>query len=126
MAVPEGRNAARYTLSCQRTTRSDDNVARIGTNQQVCALGDGDGALRVIAQRKAGDTKSRGLFLDATRIGEDELCFAQETEKIEVPYGRNEPQLRVMLDIALRQALLGARMHRKNDGHFGGNGIDCS
>jgi hypothetical protein len=47
----------------------------------------GDGALRVIAQRKAGDAESRGLFLDATRIGEDELCFAQETEKIEVPYG---------------------------------------
>jgi len=31
-----------------------------------------------------------------------------------------------MLDTALRQALLSARMHRKNDGHFGGNGIDGS
>src|SRR2546429_9244704 len=89
MAIPEGRNAAGFTLSCQRITGSGDNFARIGTNQQVCALGDGNGALRVIAQRKAGDTESRGLFLDATRIGEDELGFAQETEKIEVPDGRN-------------------------------------
>src|ERR1700687_597375 len=126
MAVPEGRNAVCFTLSCQRITSSGQNFARIGTNQQVCALGDGNGALRVLAQRKARDTESRGLFLDATRIGEDDLCFAQETEKIEVPDGRNEPQLRMMLDTALRQALLGARMNRKNDGHFGGNGIDRS
>src|ERR1700732_2577205 len=123
MAVPEGRNVACFTLSCQRITRSGDNFARIGANQQVCSLGDGNGALCVLTQRKAGDAESRGLFLDATRIGEDELGFAQETEKIEVAYGRNEPQLRVMLDTALRQVLLGARMHWKNDGHFGGNGI---
>src|SRR5260370_42242181 len=126
MAVPEGRNAAGFALACQRITGSGDYLARIGTNQQVCALGDGNGALRVLAQRKAGHTESRGLFLDATRIGEDELCFAEETEKIEVPDGRNEAKLGVMLDTALRQALVGARMHRKNDGHFGGNGIDRS
>jgi hypothetical protein len=31
-----------------------------------------------------------------------------------------------MLDTTLRQTLSGAWMHRKDDRHFSGNGIDCS
>jgi len=48
MAVPERRNAAGFALACQRIT-GGDYLARISTDQQVCALGNSDGAFRVLA-----------------------------------------------------------------------------
>src|SRR5437879_3836592 len=126
MAVPERRDAAGFTLARQSVTRSRDDLARIRTNQKVGTLGDGDGALGIFAQGKAGDAESCGFFLDAARIGEHEAGFAQETEKIEVSDRRNEPKLRMMLDAALCKTLLRAGMHGEYNGHFGGNGVDRS
>src|SRR5229473_6482461 len=92
VAVPEWGDAAGFASACQGVAGGGDDFDRIGANQQVCAFGDGDGALGVLPQGEAGDAESGGLFLDATRIGQDKLCFAQETEKIEISNGRNEPQ----------------------------------
>src|SRR5690348_14648059 len=111
MTVPQRRDAASFTFARQGATRSSNDLAGIRTNQKVGTLGDGDGALGIFAQGKAGDAESRGLFLDATGIGEHEAGFAQETEKIEVPDGRNEAQLPMMLDAAFCQTLLSAGMH---------------
>src|SRR5713226_3505198 len=114
MAVPERRYAANFAPACQGVTGGGHNLGGIGANEEVCALGDGDGALGVLPQGEAGDAESGGLFLDATGIGQDELCFAQETEKIEIADGRNEAQLGVMLNASFSQTLLGARMHWKD------------
>ena len=62
---------------------SDDSCG-IGANEQVCTLGDGDGALGVFAEGQAGHAESGGFFLDAARIGEDESGFAEEAEEIEI------------------------------------------
>src|SRR5438876_1057886 len=124
MTVPKRRNAAGFTLARQGITRGSDDLAWIRADQEVGTLGDGDGALGIFTQGEAGDAESRGFFLDAAGIGEHEAGFAQETEKIEVPNGRNEPKLRMMLDTALCQTLLRAGMHGENNGHFGCNGIN--
>ncbi len=126
MAVPKRGNPASFALARQGITGGGDYLARISTNQQICALRDGDRALGVLTQSETGDAKSSGFFLNTPRVGEDELCFAQETQKIEVPDGRNDPQLGVVLDAGLRQMLLGAGMHGKDYGHFRGDGIDRS
>ncbi len=57
-------------------TGGGDNLARIGTNEQIRALRDGDRALRVFPQGEVGDAKSGGFLLDPTRVGEDQLCLA--------------------------------------------------
>jgi hypothetical protein len=84
MAIPQGRDAASFALACQSITGGSDDFDRIGTNKQVGTFRDGDGALGVLAQGEAGNAESGGFFLDAAGIREDELGFAQETEKIEV------------------------------------------
>jgi hypothetical protein len=91
MAIPQGRDAASFALACQSITGGSDDFDRIGTNKQVGTFRDGDGALGVLAQGETGNAESGGFFLDAAGIGEDELGFAQETEKIEIPTGGISP-----------------------------------
>ncbi len=43
MAVPERRDAASFASARQGGAGGGDDLGRIGANQQVCALGDGDG-----------------------------------------------------------------------------------
>jgi len=101
MAVPKRGNAACFAPARKGITGGGDNLARIRTNEQIGTLGDGDGALRIFPQGEARDAECGGFFLDAARVGEDQLCFAQETEKIEVADGRNELQSGMMLDAVL-------------------------
>jgi len=126
VAVPERGNPASFAPARQGITGGGDYLTGISANQQICALGNGDRALGVLAQGEAWDAKRGGFFLNATRVGEDERRLAQETQKIEIPNRRNEPQLGMMLVAPLRQMLLGAWMHGKDYRHFGGNGIDRS
>ena len=58
-----------FALARQGITGGGDYLARISTNEQICALRDGDGALGVLAQGETGDAKRGGFFLDAARIG---------------------------------------------------------
>src|SRR6266446_9814222 len=113
MAIPKGRNAACFAPARKSITGGGDNLARIRTNEQVSTVRDGDRTFRILPECEAGDAESRGFFLDTARVGEDQLCFAQETKKIEVSDGRHEAQLGMMLDAVLDQTLLGARMHWK-------------
>src|SRR5437660_1304686 len=101
MTVPQRRDAARFTPARQGITRSSDDLARIRTNQQIGTLGDSDGALGIFPQGEARDTESRGFLLDAAGIGKDKLCFAEQTEKIEVPNRRNETELPMVLEAVL-------------------------
>src|SRR5690349_24715570 len=100
MAIPKGRNSPSPALPGQSITGSGNNVAWIRANEQIGALGDGNGALGVFPQGKARNPQSGGFFLDATGIGEDELGFAQQAEKIEIADGWYEAELGVMLDAA--------------------------
>src|SRR5229473_327718 len=90
VAVPEWGDAAGFAPAREGVAGGGDDLGRIGANQQVCAFGDGDGALGVLTQGEARDAESGGFFLDAAGIGQDELRFAQKTEKIEIADGGNE------------------------------------
>ena len=124
MAVPEGRNAARFRFAGQSVACSGDDPGGIGANKKVCAFGNGDGPLGVFPQGEARDAKSGGLFLDAARVREDKSRFAEEAEKIEIADRRDEAEFRTKTNSGLREALLGARVDRKNDGNIGGYGVD--
>ncbi len=69
VAVPERWNPASFALARQGTTGGSDYLTGISANQQICALGNGDRALGVLAEGEAWDAKRGGFFLDATGIG---------------------------------------------------------
>jgi hypothetical protein len=69
VAVPERGNPASFAPARQGTTGGSDYLTGISANQQICALGNGDRALGVLAEGEAWDAKRGGFFLDATGIG---------------------------------------------------------
>jgi len=124
VAVPKRRNAAGFAFSVEGVASSSDDLSRVSADKYVCAFADGDGPFGIFPESEAGDAEGGGFLLDAARIGEDESGFAEKAEKIEIADGRDEAELGVMLYARLRQMLLGAGMHGKNDGHFRSDGVD--
>jgi hypothetical protein len=84
MAVPEGRNTARLTLSGKNGLGGGDDFCWIRSDEEVRALRNRDRALGVFAKGEAGDAESGGFFLDAAGIGQYEGGFAEQAKKIEI------------------------------------------
>jgi hypothetical protein len=124
MPIPKRRDAASFAFASQSITGGSHDFDRISTNKQVSTFCDGDRAFGILAQGEAGDAEGGGFFLDAAGVGQDEFGFAQEAKKIEIANGWNEPELGVVADAAFGHTVLSARMDRKNDRHFGRDGVD--
>ncbi len=64
-------------------SRPDDSCG-VCSYEYICALGDGDRALGILAQGQARDTERRGFFLDAPLVGQSQGSLAEQAEKIEI------------------------------------------
>jgi len=82
MAVPERGDAAGLAFSGEDGLGCGYDFCRVGSDEKVCAFGNGDGTLGVFPQCKAGDAEGGGLFLNAAGIGEDQGGLAGQAEKI--------------------------------------------
>ena len=123
MAIPKGRDAAGFAFPGKDVLRGGENFCGICADELICAFRNGDGAFGVFAKSEARDTQSGGLFLNAAGVGEDQCGFAEQAEKIEIAYGRNQAQLWMSLDPGVSEALLGPRVNGKNYRNLGSNGI---
>lgn len=72
MPIPEGRNAAGFAIPGKYLFGGSDDFCGIGTDELVCAFGDGDGALGVLAEREAGD--AQGTILELFSASSWQLC----------------------------------------------------
>ena len=90
VAVPERWNAAGLAFSSEDRLSGGDDFGRVGANELVGPLRDGDGALGVLAESEAGDAEGGGFFLDAAGIGQDQRGFAKQAEEIEITDGRDQ------------------------------------
>src|ERR1035441_4216251 len=88
----------------------------VSSYQEVRARSQSDWTLSVLAQSEAGDSKIRGLLLDATRVRNDHGRIPLEREKLKVSKGIDGSKIWVALLQTFRPLLAGSRMHRKNQG----------
>ena len=124
VAVPKRRDAAGLAFSGEDGLGCGCDFCRVGSDEEVCAFGNGDGALGVFAESETGDAEGGGFFLDAAGIGEDQRGFAEQAEKIEIAHGRDQLELGMSFDAGLRKALLGARMNGKDYRNLSGDGVN--
>ena len=94
-AVPQVRDLPLDLVAPSSTGRTAAAIfCAIGTDEDIRALGDGDRALGVFADRDAGDAQRRRFLLQAARIGQDELALVNRgagnrgTPSVPGPAGR--------------------------------------
>lgn len=126
MPVPEWGGSAFLAVSSKDLLRSRHDFGGVSSYEYICALGDSDWALGVLTQGQARDSEGRGFFLDTPGVGQSQRSFAEQAEKIEISQRRNEAELRVVLDPALGEPLLSARMYGEHYGHLLCNRIDSA
>jgi len=68
VAVPQKRDAARFSLSSQSIASGGYNLGRIGTNSLVRAFGNGHGTPGVFPEHEARHAQGSGFSLDAAPL----------------------------------------------------------
>lgn len=119
MPIPRFRAAAAFAVSAQRLRDTGTNCLRVGADQGVGALGEGDRAFGVLAQGNAGYAERGGFFLHAAGVGEDDCRVAHHAEHLEIADGRQGEDLRIVEEVAEScrlDFLPGARVYGENDG----------
>ena len=64
-----------------------DDVLRIGADETVGALGDGDRPFGVVPHGQAGHPQHRALLLHSTGVGEDHRGMVEQRHHVEVGQG---------------------------------------
>jgi len=118
MAVPEGGMRPGLPLPA-KVSRATATILQDRCQRANWCFRNRDGTS--VFSRRVGRARREQWFPpDAPGVGEDERRFAEKAKKIEIADRRDEAQLRVMMNAPFGEALLGARMHGKDDGQFRG------
>src|SRR6266568_8004723 len=84
MPIPEWRRSALLTVPSKDLLSSCHDLGRVCSYENICATGNSDRTLGVLAQRQARDAECRGFFLDAPGVGQSQHSLTEQAEKIEI------------------------------------------
>ena len=86
LAIPERRLSGLYRPA-QLTKSVVDNVLFADPGKDVRPVSKGDWPFRILPQRHAGDAQHGGLFLEPSRIRQDEFGLGEQAEEIHITKG---------------------------------------
>ena len=96
----------------------------VDADQSIRPLLDCDRALRILANRQARHSESRGLFLNSARIREDQPRMVHQTQEIQISqWGRHDDPAR--FQTVRQHHFPGTRVNREDDRETGADSIDC-
>ena len=83
-AVPEGRRPGQGRRMVQGPEGFLQDHLRVGPDDLVRPMGDGDGTLRAVAQGEARNAQDGRLFLNSPRVGQDETRSTHQRDEVEI------------------------------------------